>query len=263
MGGRHPSWHHQIGGIIRPSLARPGLSRPSISRGAACDAVARPDNNHKEEDAAGERAMEALNTAASLLRKDGGDARRLGMESLVLLTVPLKAGADTSRIASRVVLIGSPSAHAGRTADDDNDNGTMIDTLFEESSCGMSIRETILETIIGRTNSGEGKEKRTRYDADAPHHHGGLDGIEGEFTEGLFGLCLTALSNVMHAMDDPAVVWRFVDETGATTASSPPSCASWTGPVVRTRTRRALPRGGWGSSSGGAGTSAGPVQGGT
>ena len=69
------------------------------------------------------------------------------MESLVLLTDPLKAGADTSRIASRVVLLGSPSAHEGRTADDDN--GTMIDTLFEESSCGMSIRETILETIIG------------------------------------------------------------------------------------------------------------------
>ena len=128
-----------------------------------------------------------------LLRKDRADPQ---------------SGADTFRIASRVVLIGSPSADKGRTADDDN--GTMIDTLFEESSCGMGIRETILETIIGTTNSGEGKEKRTRYDVNAPNHHGGLYGIEGGFMEGLFDLCPTALSN---AMDDPAVIRRFVGET--------------------------------------------------
>jgi len=77
----------------------------------------------------------------------------------------------------------------------------------------VGIRETILETITGTTNGREGKEERTRLDADAPRHHGGLEGIEGELAEGLFGLCLAALSNALHAMDDPAVVRRFVDET--------------------------------------------------
>lgn len=180
------------GGIARPGLARPGLAKPSPSLGGAAE-VAQPDNNKED---ASEKAMKALNTAASLLRKDRADARRLGMESLILLTDPLRAGTETAKIASGVVLLGS--AREGTAGTDDG-----IDALFDEGS-GLGIRETILETIT--TN---GEEKTCDEDS-----HGGFEGIEREFADVLFGLCLAVLSNALHAIGaDPSVSAKFIDET--------------------------------------------------
>merc|ERR1719253_2448052 len=133
-----------------------------------------------------DKAMKALNMAASLIRKDRVDARRLGMESLVLLTDPLRAGVDTAMIASRVVLLGSASEET-QFADDDG-----IDALFDESS-GLGIRETILEMIMT-----DGEEKTTG-DEDS---HGGFELFEKEFTDSIFNLCLTVLSNALHTIEE-------------------------------------------------------------
>lgn len=58
----------------------------------------------------GEDALLALEIAASLLKKDRMDARQLGMETLCLLTDPIKSGIDTALLASKVVLFGSVDA---------------------------------------------------------------------------------------------------------------------------------------------------------
>jgi len=47
-----------------------------------------------------ENTLTALAMAASLLKKDRVDARRVGMDSLVLLTDHLRAGVETAKIAS-------------------------------------------------------------------------------------------------------------------------------------------------------------------
>lgn len=132
-----------------------------------------------------DKAMKALNMAASLIKKDRVDARRLGMESLVLLTDPLRAGTETAQIASRVVLLGS--ANDVRLPADEND----VDALFDESA-GLGIRETILEMIMA--DDGEGEEKMASDDD-------GFQGIEKEFTDSLFNLCLTVLSNALHTIE--------------------------------------------------------------
>eukprot|EP00578_Thalassiosira_sp_NH16_P012973 CAMPEP_0181118976 /NCGR_PEP_ID=MMETSP1071-20121207/23361_1 /TAXON_ID=35127 /ORGANISM="Thalassiosira sp., Strain NH16" /LENGTH=736 /DNA_ID=CAMNT_0023203503 /DNA_START=536 /DNA_END=2746 /DNA_ORIENTATION=+ len=209
-------------GIARPGLARPGLAKPSPSVGMSDiarpapfsmggeDSMARPSlrsPSFSADDAsvpiAGlktegdeamvpptedtkDKAMKALNMAASLIRKDRVDARRLGMESLVLLTDPLRAGVETAMIASRVVLLGSASEET-HFADDDG-----IDALFDESS-GLGIRETILEMIMT-----DGEEKTTG-DEDS---HGGFELFEKEFTDSIFNLCLTVLSNALHTIEE-------------------------------------------------------------
>jgi hypothetical protein len=135
--------------------------------------------------------MKALNMAASLIHKDRVDARRLGMESLVLLTDPLRAGLETAQIASRVVLLGSAqddscssiSGNMGMGAEDD------VDALFDESS-GLGIREKILEMILtdgAEVSSGDSND--------------GFEMIEREFTDCLFNLCLTVLSNALQTME--------------------------------------------------------------
>ena len=91
-----------------------------------------------------DKALQALNIAASLIKKDRVDAQRLGMESLVLLTDPLRAGIDTAKIASRVVLLGSAREDVAMGIDNEDD----LDALFDESA-GLGIRETILEMIMG------------------------------------------------------------------------------------------------------------------
>lgn len=136
-----------------------------------------------------EKAMKALNMAASLIHKDRVDARRLGMESLVLLTDPLRAGLETAQIASRVVLLGSAqddscsSGNMGMGTEDD------VDALFDESS-GLGIREKILEMIL--TDGAE---------ASSGDSNDGFEMIEREFTDCLFNLCLTVLSNALQTME--------------------------------------------------------------
>ena len=130
-----------------------------------------------------DKALVALNIAASLIKKDRVDARRLGMESLVLLTDPLRAGIETAKIASRVVLLGSAREDINVDLDGEDD----VDALFDESA-GLGIRETILEMIMEEDRGG----KSTAED---------VEEIEREFHDSLFNLCLTVLSNALHTME--------------------------------------------------------------
>merc|ERR1739848_360250 len=69
-----------------------------------------------------ENAVVALEIAHGLLMKDRMDARRLGLESLCLLTDPAKTGLVTASMASRVVLLGT----ARDVVDNDSDNGAAL-----------------------------------------------------------------------------------------------------------------------------------------
>ena len=87
----------------------------------------------------GEDSLLALEIAASLLKKDRMDARRLGMETLCLLTDPSKSGIQTALLASKVVLFGSihaghdESLHNDNDNDDDDDDDDEFDTMPSES----------------------------------------------------------------------------------------------------------------------------------
>lgn len=197
-------------GIPRPSLAKPslsgGLARPSLrSPSFSADDADVPIAGLKTEgedsprsaaalDEIQDKAMKALNMAASLIRKDRVDARRLGMESLVLLTDPLRAGLETAKIASRVVLLGSAKEEMVWESNDVavGGNDDDVDALFDESA-GLGIRETILEMIMGA----EGEEEKTSEDD-------GFEGIEKEFTDSLFNLCLIVMSNALHTIEESA-----------------------------------------------------------
>jgi hypothetical protein len=143
-----------------------------------------------------EKAMKALNMAASLLHKDRVDARRLGMESLVLLTDPLRAGMETAHIASRVVLLGSAQGEHPTTTSEDDD----VDALFDESS-GLGIREKILEMILTDGGGAGSDEQQRSTSGDTSSSRDGFEMIEREFTDCLFNLCLTVLSNALQTME--------------------------------------------------------------
>jgi hypothetical protein len=186
--------------LNRPTLARPkGLRPPSLSANDAdamfaslkkeMDSYDASEDPCKKTDAQNEivdKALEALNIAASLIKKDRVDARRLGMESLVLLTDPLRAGMETAKIASRVVLLGSTREDAGMGLDNEDD----LDALFDESA-GLGIRETILEMIMG--DDFEGKMSK-----DDIHDHE----IDREFMDTLFNLGLSVLSNALRTLGE-------------------------------------------------------------
>eukprot|EP00580_Thalassiosira_gravida_P005797 CAMPEP_0201655998 /NCGR_PEP_ID=MMETSP0493-20130528/46300_1 /ASSEMBLY_ACC=CAM_ASM_000838 /TAXON_ID=420259 /ORGANISM="Thalassiosira gravida, Strain GMp14c1" /LENGTH=496 /DNA_ID=CAMNT_0048132601 /DNA_START=113 /DNA_END=1603 /DNA_ORIENTATION=- len=200
-----PSPMGRPSGIARPSPLRPpamglpssGMARPSLRSplspgNDASMPVAglktegeSPDKG--DDDNTAEKALKALNMAASLIKKDRVDARRLGMESLVLLTDPLRAGMETARIASRVVLLGSANDNSVGMGNDEDD----VDALFDESA-GLGIRETILEMIM----AGKDTEENTESEDDL------FGGIEKEFTDSHFFLCLTVLSNALHTIEE-------------------------------------------------------------
>ena len=172
-----------------PSLSRPSLRSPSFSADHASRAIAglktEGDLSFDETGSADtndivDKALVALNIAAALIKKDRVDARRLGMESLVLLTDPLRAGIETAKIASRVVLLGSAREDLHVGLDDD------VDALFDESA-GLGIRETILELIMEDDRGGKSSED--------------VEDIEREFHDSLFNMCLTVLSNALHTME--------------------------------------------------------------
>eukprot|EP00970_Alexandrium_tamarense_P008137 scaffold1551_cov206-Alexandrium_tamarense.AAC.2 len=196
----------------RPALSRPsGLRPPSFSandadamfaglktEGESFDADdVHPLHKKGASDVAAhadivDKALVALNIAASLIKKDRVDARRLGMESLVLLTDPLRAGMETAKIASRVVLLGTAKEEMVWKANDmdvgfgDDD----VDALFDESA-GLGIRETILEMIMGDDFGGKSS-------SDDMHDHD----IDKEFTDSLFNLCLAVLNNALHTLGE-------------------------------------------------------------
>jgi len=184
----------------RPSLSRPSLRPPSFSADDASDAFAglKTEGDLSFDSSTGshplhddgdanmndivDKALVALNIAASLIKKDRVDARRLGMESLVILTDPLRAGIETAKIASRVVLLGSARENINVGLDGEDD----VDALFDESA-GLGIRETILEMIMEDSRGGKSSEDDEE--------------IEREFHDSLFNLCLTVLSNALHTME--------------------------------------------------------------
>lgn len=191
--------------INRPILSRPkGLRPPSLSANDAdtmfaslkkdidsFDALDDEDpfvkkSKTDEQNEIVDKALEALNIAAQLIKKDRVDARRLGMESLVLLTDPLRAGAETAKIASRVVLLGSAREDAGMGPDNEDD----LDALFDESA-GLGIRETILEMIMGDDFGG-------KMGKDDIHDHD----IDREFMDTLFNLGLCVLSNALRTLGE-------------------------------------------------------------
>lgn len=114
------------------------------------------------------------------------------MESLVLLTDPIRAGIDTAKIASRVVLLGSAREDVAMGIDEDD-----LDALFDESA-GLGIRETILEMIMGDEFDGK-MGKDDIHDTE----------IDREFRDTLFNLGLSVLSNALHTLgegsESPAV----------------------------------------------------------
>ena len=186
--------------INRPTLERPKVMRPpSLSANDAdimfaslkkeMDSFGNNDQDpfQKQSDNAlneiVDKALEALNIAASLIKKDRVDAQRLGMESLVLLTDPLRAGIDTAKIASRVVLLGSAREDVAMGLGNEDD----LDELFDESA-GLGIRETILEMIMGDGKMGSDDIRD--------------DEIDKEFRDTLFNLGLSVLSNALHTLGE-------------------------------------------------------------
>ena len=171
---RAPSFSADNAGVVIAGLKTEGEGTASSSSESHGDTV--------------DKALKALNMAASLIRKDRVDARRLGMESLVLLTDPLRAGMETAKIASRVVLLGTASDDVAMDHGDED-----VDVLFDESS-GLGIRENILEMIMA--DDCEEEQLESGSDTD------GFRGIEKEFTDSLFNLCLTVLSNALHTIEE-------------------------------------------------------------
>mmetsp|Transcript_5360 Transcript_5360/g.15742 ORF Transcript_5360/g.15742 Transcript_5360/m.15742 type:complete len:492 (+) Transcript_5360:320-1795(+) len=127
-----------------------------------------------------ENAIIALEIAHGLLMKDRMDARRLGLESLCLLTDPNKTGADTAFLASHVVLLGC-------TPDDESkQEGALVfnDAPFRE------IRETIISLIqLRRIGEGEGFD-------DTPHSE------TEEHITGLHNLALAVLANALDCIEN-------------------------------------------------------------
>ncbi len=172
-----------------------------------------PEDRAEKSSAIFDKAMKALNMAASLIKKDRIDARRLGIESLVLLTDPLRAGTETAKIASHVVLLGSANEEIAY-GDDESD------ALFDASS-GLGIRETILEMIMAND-----AEDMMSDDTD------GFKGIEKEFTDSLTNLCLTVLSNALHTIEVCAKASITSDDRKPSATRSPRPRAA-TEPAVR------------------------------
>ena len=148
----------------------PGLKAPEGRQG------------HTEEE---EDIVESLRKASSLIKKDRVDARRLGMESLALLTDPMRVGVETATIASRVVLLGSTDVDIGM-----GDNVDDVETHFDETA-GLGICNMVLEITM-----------RVAEEKMASMESG--DFIEKEFTDKLFSICLTVLGNALHATAAPS-----------------------------------------------------------
>lgn len=182
----------QSGGVARPSLRSP-LSSADDATTVTAGLKSEGEIPNQGEGDIVDKAIKALNLAATLIKKDRVDAKRLGMESLALLTDPLRAGMETAKIASRVVLLGS--------ANDDTTNEDDVDALFDESA-GLGIRETILEMIMTDNSA----EQNLASEEDL------FGGIEKEFTDCHIYLCLTVLSNALHTIEES--VKMAVDQDG-------------------------------------------------
>jgi hypothetical protein len=137
----------------------------------------------RKEDEEEKSALYALEIAASLLKKDRMDARRLGMESLCLLTDPSQTGMENALIASQVVLFGSvqePDAKQGET-----------DFIPDE----LGIREAILSLVqFGKIR------EYCDYDSESEDEDNDT-GVEAEFNEVLHNLALAVLANALEVLE--------------------------------------------------------------
>ena len=135
-----------------------------------------------------ESALYALEIAASLLKKDRMDARRLGMESLCLLTDPNQTGMENALLASQVVLFGSVQDHAA-------DAKEGIDFIPDE----LGIREAILSLVqFGKIR------EYCDYDSassDDEEDHDGDAALEAEFNDILHNLALLVLANALEVLE--------------------------------------------------------------
>lgn len=137
----------------------------------------------EKEDVEGENSLLALEIAASLLSKDRMDARRLGMESLCLLTDPTKTGMDTAVLASQVVLFGN--------VQEENVDDDAAEFIPDE----LGIREAILSLVqFGRL--GENGDFDSDSDDDVAK-----GSAEDEFNQILHNLALAVLANALDVLE--------------------------------------------------------------
>lgn len=146
-------------------------------RKASCDQHPRLQVEKKGME--GENSLLALEIAASLLTKDRMDARRLGMESLCLLTDPSKTGEDTALLASQVVLFGTV-----QKANIDDDAAEFIPDE-------LGIREAILSLVqfgsLGDYCDFEAEDSTTQ--------------IEDDSNQILHNLALAVLANALEVLE--------------------------------------------------------------
>jgi len=129
----------------------------------------------------GNDSLLALEIAASLIKKDRMDARRLGLESLCFLTDPSRTGAQTALMASRVVLFGSM-----QNEDDDDDLEFLNDDL--------GVREAILSLVqFGELNEQGGVCQEISDSSDDD----GNDHTQEKFNALLHNLALAVLANAL------------------------------------------------------------------
>jgi len=94
-------------------------------------------------------------------------------------------------------LLGSAQGEHPTTTSEDDD----VDALFDESS-GLGIREKILEMILtDGGGAGSDEQQRSTSGGDTSSSRDGFEMIEREFTDCLFNLCLTVLSNALQTME--------------------------------------------------------------
>jgi len=122
----------------------------------------------------------ALEIAASLIKKDRMDARRLGMESLCFLTDPSRTGPETALMASRAVLFGSFQT----------ENDEDVEFLGDE----LGVREAILSLVqFGRLGE-------TPQESDSEDDGNQLQ--EEKFNNLLHNLALAVLSNALEVLEN-------------------------------------------------------------
>jgi len=265
-----PTLARSVPGAPRVTLDRPSLSPPSLARGGAAASPAmssegdahpplKPPPASPSSPAAApaksnvEKALVALNIASSLIKKDRIDARRLGMESLVLLTDPLRAGMETAVIASRVVLLGTAReglalGEGGLDVPTCGRGESDVDALFDESS-GLGIRESLLDMLMSADNGEDGAREllashSKEGDAASVTESQDFDRIEREFTDTIFNLCLTVLSNALNTVEKCA---KIPEEDGDLKPSSSGDDGNPSPNRRRAATEPALPLGGDGA----------------
>lgn len=131
-----------------------------------------------------ENAIIAMEIAHGLLMKDRMDARQLGLESLCLLTDPLKTGHLTSVLCSHVVLLGNLQGVAIVGEEDPSSFILMDTTPFEE------IRSTVL-SLVQFSRIGE-EEDETEEDDET-----------SQMMMLLHNLALAVLANALDVIEHP------------------------------------------------------------